>query len=40
MMQTLKDDIRFSIVLRLLKQWRDTQGLYWVLYPEVLDSVL
>ncbi|TNV82965.1 hypothetical protein FGO68_gene2765 [Halteria grandinella] len=40
MMQTMKDDIKFSVVLRLLKQWRDHQGLQCVLYPEVLDSVL
>lgn len=40
MRQTMKDDTKFSVVLRILKQWRDFQNLGCVLYPEVLDSVL
>ena len=40
MQQTLKDDVKFGAALRILKQWRDFQGLSCILYPEVLDSIV
>ncbi|CDW81365.1 UNKNOWN [Stylonychia lemnae] len=40
MQKTLKDDVKFGAVLRVLKQWRDYQQLQSMLYPEVLDSIV
>jgi len=31
---------KFQVTVKLLKQWRVTQDLCHVVYPEVIDSVL
>ena len=31
---------KFQIVVTLMKEWREVQGLKNILYPEVLDSLI
>eukprot|EP00347_Sterkiella_histriomuscorum_P018458 403345443 len=40
MQRTLREDVKFHAVQRVLKQWRFFHDLANFLYPEVLDSVL
>ena len=38
MQKTLKGDVKFSVVLRVIKQWREKQNIK--VFPEVIDSIL